>query len=135
MMATNVQTGAAHHNRLTVTEPVRSREFYRLLGFQPAMEVPDGVLVSNGNLLLALRTSPDASRARRDDRFDPNRVGLDHLAISVASRADLEAAARVCGEHGLTCGEIVDLGADFKLSVLMLEDPDGIQIELTAPYS
>jgi glyoxylase I family protein len=135
MMATNIQTGAAHHIRLTVTDPVRSQEFYGLLNFELAMEVPGGVLVSNGNLLLALRTGPDDSRARRDDRFDPNRVGLDHLAISVASRADIEAAARLCGERGILCGEIIDLGANFKLFVLMLEDPDGIQIELTAPYS
>jgi glyoxylase I family protein len=134
-MATNVQTGAAHHLRLTVTDPAQSREFYGLLGFQLAMEFPDGALVSNGTLLLGPRTGPDASRTRRDDRFDPNRVGLDHLALSVASRADLEAARRLCGERGITCGEIVDLGANFKLSVLMLEDPDGIQIELTAPHS
>jgi len=32
-------------------------------------------------------------------------------------------------------GEIVDLGSDFKLYVMMVEDPDGIQIELTAPHS
>ena len=134
-MATNVQTAAAHHIRLTVTDPVRSREFYGVLGFQVAMEFPDGVLVSNGSLLLGLRTGPDAARARRDDRFDPNRVGLDHLAISVGSLADIEAAARLCGERGITHGEIVDLGSDFKLYVMMLEDPDGIQIELSAPHS
>ena len=134
-MATNVQTGAAHHMRLTVTDPARSREFYGLLGFAVAMEFPDGAIVSNGTLLLGLRTGPDAARVRRDDRFDPNRVGLDHLAISVGSRADIEAAARLCDERGVKHGEIVDLGADFKLYVMMLEDPDGIQIELTAPHS
>ncbi len=134
-MATNVHTGAAHHIRLTVTDPTRSRDFYALLGFQAAMEFPDGVLVSNGTLLLGLRTGPDPARVRRGDHFDPNRVGLDHLAISVGSRADIEAAARLCDERGVTHGEIVDLGSDFRLYVMMLEDPDGIQIELTAPHS
>jgi catechol 2,3-dioxygenase-like lactoylglutathione lyase family enzyme len=134
-MATSIQTGTAHHLRLTVTDPARSRAFYGLLGFQVAVEFPDGVLTSNGTLLLGLRTGPDAARVRRDDRFDPNRVGLDHLALGVGSRADLEAAARLCDERGVKRGEIVDLGADFKLYVLMLEDPDGIQIELTAPHS
>src|SRR5215208_3872319 len=109
-MATNVQIGAAHHIRLTVTDPARSREFYQLLGFQPMMEFPDGVLMSNGSLILGLRTGPDADRTRRDDRFDPNRVGLDHLSLSVGSRADLEAAAHLCGERGITYGEIADLG-------------------------
>ncbi len=135
-MATNVQTGGAHHIRLTVTDPARSREFYtELLGFQALMDFPDGVLVGNGSLILGLRTAPEPARARSGDRFDPNRVGLDHLAISVGSRADIETAARLCAERGVTCGEIVDLGADFKLYVMMLEDPDGIQIELTAPHS
>ena len=133
-MATIIRTGAAHHLRLTVTDPVRSREFYGLLGFQVAMELPDGVLMSNGTLLLGLRTGPDPARVRREDRFDPNRVGLDHLAISVAGRADLEASARLCDDRGIAHGEIVDLGADFKLYVMMLEDPDGIQVELAAPH-
>ncbi len=134
-MATSVQTGAAHHVRLTVTDPARSQGFYGSLGFQVAMEFPDGVLMSNGSLLLGLRTGPDATRIRVGDRFDPNRVGLDHLAISVGSRAEIEAAARLCDERGVTHGEIVDLGTDFKLFVMMVEDPDGIQVELTAPHS
>ena len=68
---------------------------------------------------------PDPARARRDDRFDPNRVGLDHLSLGVGGRADLEAAARLCDQRGVTHGEIADLGAAFGLHVLMLEDPDG----------
>ncbi|MBA2446403.1 MAG: VOC family protein [Chloroflexi bacterium] len=135
-MATHPQTGAAHHIRLTVTDPARSRDFYtELLGFQVAMEFPDGVLVSNGTLLLGLRTGPDTARVSVSDRFDPNRVGLDHLALSVGSRGDIEAAARLLDERGVTHGEIVDLGPDFGLYVMMLEDPDGIQLELTAPHS
>lgn len=99
-MATSVRT-AAHHMRLTVTDPARSREFYtELLGFRVAMEFPDGVLVSNGTLLLGLRTGPDTARVGVGDRFDPNRVGLDDLALSVGSRGDIEAAARLLDERG-----------------------------------
>ena len=134
-MATGIQTKAAHHIRLTVTDPARSRDFYTgLLGFQVAMEFPDGVLVSNGDLLLGLRTAPQPDRAKSGDRFDPNRVGLDHLSLSVANRAEMEAAARLFDERGVTHGEIVDLGPGFGLYVMMLEDPDGIQLELTAPH-
>ena len=134
-MATGVQTGAAHHIRLTVTDPARSREFYTgLLGFQVLMDFPDGALISNGTLILGLRTAPDPGRARAGDRADPNRVGLDHLAISVGSRAEIENATRLFDERGVTHGEVVDLGSDFRLYVMMLEDPDGIQLELTAPY-
>ncbi len=135
-METHVQTGAAHHLRLTVADPARSRDFYTgLLGFQVLMEFPDGVLVTNGTVLIGLRTAPDPSRATPGDRADPNRVGLDHLALGVASRAEIEAAARLFDARGVTHGEIQDLGAAFGLYVMMFEDPDGIQLELAAPHS
>lgn len=130
-----VKTGGVHHARLTVTDPSRSQAFYTgLLGFDVMMEFPDGVLVTNGSVLLGLRTGPDPSQAPAGDRFDPNRVGLDHLALSVGSKADLESASEQAKARGVPCGEIVDFGPQFGFYVLMLEDPDGIQIELTANY-
>jgi catechol 2,3-dioxygenase-like lactoylglutathione lyase family enzyme len=84
---------------------------------------------------LGLRTAPDASKAAADDRFDPNRVGLDHLSLVVGSHADHETAVELCKARGVTCGEIVDFGPTFGFFVLMLEDPDGIQIELVANYA
>ena len=90
---TGVKTGAVHHARITVTDPARAREFYTgLLGFEVMMDFPDGVLVTNGSVFLGLRTGPDPAKASSGDRFDPNRVGLDHLALSVGSKADLETA-------------------------------------------
>src|SRR5262245_3223843 len=131
-----VKTAGVHHARITVTDPARSREFYTgLLGFKVMLDFPDGVLVTNGSVFLGLRTGPDPAKAPAGDRFDPNRVGLDHLALSVATKADLEAAVQLCKASGVTCGEIVDFGPQFGFYVLMLEDPDGIQIELTANYA
>ena len=130
-----VKTGGVHHARITVSDPARSREFYTgLLGFEVMMEFPDGALVTNGTVLLGLRTGPDPSKAPSGDRFDPNRIGLDHLALSVSSKAELETALELCTAKGVPCGEIVDFGSQFGFYVLMLEDPDGIQIELTANY-
>ena len=134
-MATPVQTGAAHHLRLTVADPARCRAFYTgLLGFQVQMEFPDGVLVTNGTVLIGLRTAPYLSRVASGERADLNRVGLDHLALGMASRADIEAAARLFDQRGVKHGGIEDLGAAFGLYAMMFEDPDGIQPELTAPY-
>ena len=131
-----VQTSGVHHARITVTDPAKARDFYTgLLGFSVMMDFPDGVLVTNGTVFLGLRTAPEASKAPAGDRFDPNRVGLDHLALSVASRADLDRAAELCKAQGVPCGEVVDFGPQFGFYVLMLEDPDGIQIELTANYA
>jgi catechol 2,3-dioxygenase-like lactoylglutathione lyase family enzyme len=131
-----VKTGGVHHARITVSDPARARDFYTgLLGFTVMMDFPDGFLVTNGSVLLGLRTGPDPSKTPAGDRFDPNRIGLDHLALSIGSKADLERAAELCQAQGVTCGEIVDFGPTFRFYVLMLEDPDGIQIELTANYA
>lgn len=69
------------------------------------------------------------------DRFDENRVGLDHLSFAVNSRQDLDEAIRILDEHGVSHGEIKDLGPDLGIYILAFRDPDNIQLELTAPYN
>jgi glyoxylase I family protein len=144
-MPGQIPAGDIHHLRLTVTDVQRSREFYtHLLGFQVAVESPPpgdpaaaetfsvlfgGVVMARGNLIMGLR--PMAPTA---DRFDPDRVGLDHLSFDVPSREDLEQAARLFDEHGVIHGEITRLPS-FGIDVLSFEDPDGIQLELTAPVA
>jgi glyoxylase I family protein len=138
-----IPTSGIHHLRLTVTDLERSRQFYTgLLGFEIAAESPPpddpsaaevfkilfgGVVMIRGNLLMGLRPMASAG-----DRFDPDRVGLDHLSFGVAGREELEQAKRLLEERGLPHGEITSLTA-FGIDVLPFEDPDGIQLELTAP--
>jgi catechol 2,3-dioxygenase-like lactoylglutathione lyase family enzyme len=142
-MPGQIPTGDIHHLRLTVTDLARSRQFYTsLLGFQVAVESPPpddpaaaevfkilfgGVVMVRGNLLLGLRPM-----APNDDHFDPDRVGLDHLSFGVPGRADLDDAMRLFDEQGVRRGEITSL-ASFGIDVLPFEDPDGVQLELTAP--
>jgi hypothetical protein len=92
-------------------------------------------LLSNGSVILALTPPPDPSQAIANDRFNENRVGLDHLSFRVESRKALEEAVSIFDAHQVSHGEIKDLGADFGLYVLAFRDPDNIQVELTAPYS
>ena len=142
-MPSHVAAGPVHHLRLTVTDIQRSRQFYTsLLGFQVAVESSPpgdpseaetfrilfgGVVMVRGGLLMGLRPmAPDG------DRFDPDRVGLDHLSFSVGSREELEQAVRLFDEQGVAHGGITRLEA-FGIDVLPFEDPDGIQLELTAP--
>lgn len=135
-MSTTIATGSVHHVTLTVTDVQRSVEFYTgYLGFQLAMELGARRLLSNGSTILALSPPPDPVQAIQNDRFDENRVGLDHLSLNVARRADLEAAVRLFDAGSIPRGEIKDLGPDLGLCVLAFRDPDNIQIELTAPYS
>jgi glyoxylase I family protein len=144
-MPGHIPAGDIHHLRLTVTDVARSRQFYTgLLGFEVAVESPPpddpaaaevfkilfgGCVMIRGNLLMGLRPM-----APESDRFDPDRVGLDHLSFSVASHADLEQAIQLFDEHGVTHGEITTLPS-FGIDVLSFEDPDGMQLELTAPTS
>lgn len=132
-----------HHLRLTVTDVNRSREFYTsLLGFDVAADSPEstdpksepsypvlwgGCVLNRGTLLMGLRPV-----APEGDRFDEDRVGLDHLSFSVDSKAELDAAATLFDQRGVDHGEIRTLEG-FGIYVLPFRDPDNIQVELTAP--
>ena len=147
-MANTISAGPIHHIRMTVSDVGRSREFYTsVLGFQVAAEMPasiddpvargvaeallGGVVLQNGGLLYGLRPCAPG-QPPVSDRFDENRVGLDHLSFEVGSRAELEAAVRLLDERGVPHGEIKDLPG-FGIYVLAFRDPDNIQLELTAP--
>ena len=133
-MSTPITTGAVHHLALTVSDVARSRAFYtELLGFQLLMEFGPRALLSNGSMVLALTPPADPAQAIQDDRFNENRLGLDHLSFSVSSHADLENAVQLFDAQGVSHGEIKDLGP-IGIYVLALRDPDNIQIELTAPH-
>lgn len=130
-----ISTGAVHHVTLTVTDVERSTAFYTsLLGFQMAMMFGPRAILSNGQLVLALTPPPDPTQALIDDRFNENRVGLDHISLAVENRAVLETAAALFEAKGISHGEINDLGPDLAIYVLAFRDPDNIQLELTAPY-
>jgi glyoxylase I family protein len=128
-----IHTGGVHHLRLTVTDVDRAREFYTgVLGFQVVMPLPSGVLLSNGSVLLGLGPAPE--RPISDDRFDENRVGLDHLSFAVSSRAELEQAEQLLNQRKIPNGGVKDLGEAMGLYILAFRDPDNIQLELTATY-
>ncbi len=130
------------HLRLTVTDITRSRAFYdSVFGFTVAFEAPPedadqetkdklafvfgGVIYTFGGGVFGLRPV-----APGDDHFDEDRVGLDHVSFAVASRADLEASARLLDELGIPHEGIKDIGPSL---ILEFRDPDNIALELTAP--
>lgn len=146
-MANQITVSSIHHVRLTVTDLQRSIDFYtNILGFSVALDGPPpsdhpdhavleeamhgGVVLISGNVLLALRPVAPAG-----DKFDENRVGLDHLSFSVESHADLVRAVEFLDEQGISRGEIKDLGETLGIYVMPIRDPDNIQVELTAPRS
>jgi len=132
-MTTIIPTGAVHHVTLTVSDVERSEAFYNILGFNHIAEFGPVALMHNGSVILSLRPPPDPAQAIDDDRFNENRIGLDHLSFAVGSHADLEAAVEVLDQHSVDRGEITDL-PPFQIYILAFRDPDNIQVELTAPY-
>ena len=61
-------------------------------------------------------------------------VGLDHVSFAVSSRADLDRAAASLTEAGIEHGQVTDL-KDAGIAILSFQDPDDINVELTAPLS
>lgn len=134
-----ITTTEFSHIRLTVTDIARSRQFYEsVFGWPVAIEVPadadektraelsflfGGVIYRFGDGLIGLR--PVATGA-----FDEDRVGLDHLAFKVPSKADIDAAAAHLDDLGIPHAGVKDIGAMF---ILEFRDPDNIALELSAP--
>ena len=134
-MADLISTQAVHHLTLTVSDIARSEKFYTdLFNFQKAGEFGPRTILSNGTVLLVLTPPPDPSQAIPEDRFNENRIGLDHVSFSVASMADLEGAVKILDAQGIEHGAITPLEG-VGIAILAIRDPDNIQIELTAPVS
>ncbi|ULE31576.1 VOC family protein [Mycobacterium sp. IDR2000157661] len=134
-----INTTSVAHVRLTVTDIERSRRFYEsVFGWAILFELPEGadeatretlgflhggVIYDLGGALLGLR--PVA-----DDRFDENRVGLDHLAFRLGTKSEIEAAATHLDGLGIAHEPMKDIGPAY---ILEFRDPDNIALELTAP--
>ena len=126
------------HVRLTVTDIARSRSFYdEVFALPVAFEVPEdadaetreqlgflygGVIYHLGTGLLGLRPV-----APSGDRFDEDRVGLDHVSFTVANRGVLDTAVARLDELGVPHSGVKDLG---RAALLEFRDPDGIALEL-----
>jgi glyoxylase I family protein len=127
--------GGVHHFKLTVTDLQRSVDFYRkVLGFEPVADLGTKIGLHNGSFLLVVSLPPEPDQAITDDRFNENRVGLDHISFQVESRDAMEKAAAALDGLGVARGAIRDLGKGFGFYVMAFRDPDNIQLELTALY-
>lgn len=134
-----ITTSSIAHVRLTVTDIEQSRHFYEsVFGWPVLIELPDdadeavrkrlgflfgGVIYDLGGALIGLR--PVAH-----DRFDEDRAGLDHLAFRLASKAELDDAARHLDDLDIAHEPVKDIGPSY---ILEFRDPDNIALELTAP--
>jgi glyoxylase I family protein len=135
-------TGFAHV-RLTVTDITRSKEFYdALFGWPIAIDESDhagepGVATSpesfyGGVVYQTPQGTLFGLRPVGSATFDSEHTGLDHVSFAVASRTDLDAAMTALDGARIPHGDVIELG-DAGIAILSFQDPDDINVELTAP--
>ena len=61
---------------------------------------------------------------------DETLTGLDHFALAVAGRHDLELWAERLDEQGVQHSGVIDTTDPMPYSVVVFRDPDNIQLEL-----
>ncbi|MFE3261501.1 VOC family protein [Nocardia sp. NPDC059091] len=136
-MAISVESVA--HIRLTVGDIGRSRAFYdAVFGWPVALEIAadaddetrQRLSFLHGGVIYRMAQGLIGLRPVGTDRFDEDRVGLDHLAFPVGSLAELEAAAAHLDACGVAHEDIKDIGFSY---ILEFRDPDNIALELIAP--
>ena len=120
-------TGLAHIG-LRVTDLARARHFYvDTLGFELLLELPDLMICNVYSSTIAFRGN--ATQTHADDRFDPYRVGLDHVALGVPSANELEEMKRQLDLAGVP-NNGVEQETMISVSYISFFDPDGIAWEL-----
>lgn len=116
------------HLGLRVTDIARAKRFYvDTLGAELIREIDGALLVNMYGTLVSLYGSD--SPASIYDRFDPFRVGLDHLALAVEDPTTLEEMARELDAAGVR-NNGVEEDPETHDRYISFYDPDGIAWEL-----
>ena len=122
-----LQIRGVHHIVLTVSDPARSVEFYeKILGVKSDWGNETVRCIPCGSFLLCLQRPP--RQGLPNDRFDENRIGLDHVGFSVESRQQLHDLLQVLKEMKVSSAG-VEFDPDGKSDYVCFRDPDNIQVE------
>jgi len=116
------------HIGLRVTDIARSKRFYvDTLGSQLVREIDGAALINMYGMLFALYG--DGSHSASRDRFDPFRVGLDHIALAIEDPNILGNLKRELDAAGVR-NNGVEVDPETHDKYISFYDPDGIAWEL-----
>jgi catechol 2,3-dioxygenase-like lactoylglutathione lyase family enzyme len=122
-----LQICGVHHIVLTVSDPNKSAEFYeKILDAKASRENPQVRWISCENFLLCFQRPP--KQALPNDRFDENRLGLDHVGFAVESHRQLDDLLVVLKALGIATAGI-EFDPDGQSDYVCFRDPDNIQVE------
>src|ERR1700732_4042087 len=119
---TDVEASAAWYppvfgmDRVPVTFPhyLRGDTGYAILLIEPRSGVAIGLHHNEDN---------------KRERFDETRTGLDHIAIAVRNRSELDAWQARLEMLGIEHSGVRDIRQPVAFSTLVFRDPDNIQLE------
>jgi glyoxylase I family protein len=118
------------HIGLRVGDLARAKRLYvDTLGFGLLREAPGVVFMDAHGLLIALMGPADQTDAA--DRFNPFRVGLDHLALAIADAGELEGLREQLDAAGVP-NHGIERDPATGATYISFYDPDGIAWELYA---
>jgi catechol 2,3-dioxygenase-like lactoylglutathione lyase family enzyme len=131
-------TTGFHHFSLTVRDVEASAAWYtRVFGLRrfPAT-FPHWSDEAGGHAIVLMHTTNGYiigvhhHQTNGGETFQEARTGLDHLALGVSAREDLDTWARWLDELGIPHSGVIDATEPIAYSVLVFRDPDNIQLEL-----
>jgi catechol 2,3-dioxygenase-like lactoylglutathione lyase family enzyme len=126
-MAINMNTSGVHHVALRVSDLPRAKKFYcDTLGFKHLMDADNLCLFLAGGTAFGLRGPSD--QTPKNDSFNPNRVGVDHIALACSDESELNRVADALAKAGIdNTGAKMDetLGKKY----VAFKDPDRIAWE------
>ena len=126
-MAVNLTTSGVHHISLRVSDLDRAKKFYcDTLGFKHLMDSDNLCLFLAGGTAFGLRGPDD--QTPKDDKFNPHRLGVDHIALACTDEKELKRVATALADAGIeNTGAKMDetLGKTY----VAFKDPDRIAWE------
>ncbi len=102
----------------------------KLVGFKDVvlesakLSLPQGGLIE----LLQYHSHPDQDTFKKPDNFPSNKLGYQHMALTVK---DLASLYQKLVQDGYSCNSEPLLSPEGKTKTLYCHDPDGMTIELT----